>query len=151
MIHAKAWSDCRQFEIEFDATLWARQASDEAIIALGACGFRGDYPADDVVMFMADNGDEKAAALFEFLKIVTRQPFSGDTNGFECEVDSCDLLSWLAANRPNILSATFTEGAVFDTTFKFVRAKLQEDGNLFNQIMPPQLLNGTENQENKLD
>lgn len=106
MIHATAWSDCRQFEIEFDATLWAEQASDEAIVALGKCDFRGDYPADAVVEFMAAKGNKRAEALFEFLKVVQYQ-LNGDTNGFECCVDSEDLFAWLEANKPHLISEVF--------------------------------------------
>lgn len=106
MIRAEAWSDCQQFRIEFDATLWANQASDQALIDLGECGFRGDYPADDVVMFMADHC-EKAAKLFEFLQIVQTQPYNGDTNGFECAVDEDDLHTWLTIHRPHLLDKVF--------------------------------------------
>lgn len=107
MIRAEAWSDCQQFRIEFDATLWAEQASDQALIDLGQCGCRGDYPADDVVMFMADH-DEKAASLFEFIQIVQTQPYNGDTNGFECAVDEDDLRKWLQEHKPHLVEQVFS-------------------------------------------
>jgi len=107
MIRAEAWSDCQQFRIEFDATLWAEQASDKALIDLGQCGCRGDYPADDVVMFMADH-DEKAASLFEFIQVVQYQPYNGDTNGFECAVDEDDLRKWLQEHKPHLVEQVFS-------------------------------------------
>ena len=107
MISSKAWSDCQQFQIQFDATLWANQASDQALIDLGKCGFRGDYPADDVVMFMADHC-EKAKSLFEFLQ-VARYQFNGDTNGFECAVDEDDLRNWLKEHKPHLIEKVFTD------------------------------------------
>lgn len=107
MIRAEAWSDCRQVKIEFDATLWAEQASDQALIALGQCGCRGDYPADDVVIYMA-NHDEKAKSLFAFLEIVQHQPISGDTNGFECAVNEDDFRKWLKDNKPYLVEQVFS-------------------------------------------
>jgi len=100
-MRAEAWSDCQQLRIEFDATLWAEQATDQALIDLGQCGCRGDYPADDVVIFMADH-DAKAASLFKFLDVVRFQPWSGETNGFECAVDENDFREWLQKNKPHI-------------------------------------------------
>lgn len=102
MIKSKAWSDCGQKLVQFDATAWAEQASDEAISALIDCGFSRDYPADDVAMFMAEVSSD-VATLFEFIEIVRRQPFSGDTNGFECAVDEADMLAFIATHRPHLL------------------------------------------------
>ena len=101
-IRAKAWSDCRQIEVHFDCQKWAEQASDKELSDLISCGYSRDYPADKVVRFMADH-DNEAKKLFDFLEIVTRQPFSGDTNGFECEVDEDDFISWLGSNKPHLV------------------------------------------------
>jgi hypothetical protein len=106
MIKAKAWSDCRQLEVSFDATKWAEQATDTALVDLAKCDCRCDYPADDVVIFMADH-DSQAAKLFEFLQIVTVQPFSMDTNGFECEVDPDDFKAWLESHKPHLVKLAF--------------------------------------------
>ena len=95
---AKAWSDCKQIEVHFDATKWAEQATDRELIDLANCDCRCDYPADAVVQFMADH-DQEAKKLFDFLQIVQKQPLSGDTNGFECEVDIQDFKNWIAKNR----------------------------------------------------
>ena len=107
-IRAQAWSDCGQCKVEFDAILWAEQASDKALIELGQCGCRGDYPADDVAMFMADCNKE-VARLFDFIQIVRRQPFSGDTNGFECAVNEDDLRQWLQRHKPHLVEQVFCE------------------------------------------
>jgi hypothetical protein len=103
MIRAKAWSDCKQFEVQFDAVKWAEQASDKALIDLAQCGCRCDYPADEVVIFMADH-DDQAKKLFDFLQIVTVQPFTMDTNGFECEVDVDDFEKWIKDNKPHLVA-----------------------------------------------
>ncbi len=108
MIKAQAWSDCQQKRVEFDATLWAEQASDNDITELVQCGFRCDYAADNVVLFMADH-DKKVAELFQFLDIVRRQPYNGDTNGFECSVDEDDFRSWLKENKPTLIQEGDTE------------------------------------------
>ena len=100
-IRAKAWSDCRQIEVHFDCLQWAEQASDKELSELIACGYSRDYPADKVVRFMADH-DEQAGKLFDFLSIVERQPWSGDKNGFECEVDEGDFNSWIESNKPHL-------------------------------------------------
>ena len=65
------------------------------------CSSDLDYPADEVVQYMADH-DEQAKKLFDFLEIVTRQPFSGEMNGFECEVNEGDFISWLGSNKPHL-------------------------------------------------
>jgi len=136
MIRATAYSDCRGIEISFDAAKWAEQATDQALIDLGACGFRGDYPADDVVMYMADSGDAEAVKLFEFIKLVPRQPWNGDTNGFECEVDEDDLRVWLTATRPHLVAAVFAgvagnvlgiAGATTTKTYDVIISRTLED------------------------
>jgi hypothetical protein len=109
MIKAKAWSDCKQLEVEFDATQWAQQANDEALIDLAWCDCRYDYPADEVVLYMAEYNDPEAKKLFDFLKIVTVQPFTMDTNGFECEVDPDDFKAWLSINKPHLVNQAFPE------------------------------------------
>jgi hypothetical protein len=101
MIKAKAWTDCGQFKVEFDATKWAEQATEDAIQALAECEFSKDYAADDVAIFMADH-DEKVAKMFEFMDVVRYQPLTGDTNGFECLVDSSDFFGWLEENKPSL-------------------------------------------------
>ncbi len=100
-IRTEAWSDCRQMQVQFDSIKWAEQASDKQLLELVECGFERDYAADNVALFMADHNSE-AKKLFDFLKIVQKQPLSGDTNGFEVRVNSIDFIEWLNKNRPDI-------------------------------------------------
>jgi hypothetical protein len=94
MIRARVWSDCHQYEADFDATPWFEQASPEALMALAGCDFGMDYPADEVAYFMAEK-DDRVADLFGFLARVQIQPFSGEPNGFECQVDIDDARAWI--------------------------------------------------------
>jgi cell pole-organizing protein PopZ len=105
MIRANAYSDCGGINVSFDATKWAEQASEKDFIDLAACGFRGDYPSDNVVIFMA-HFDDQVAKLFQFLEMVPVQP-NRDTNGFECEVNQDDLKNWLEKNKPELVDKVF--------------------------------------------
>jgi len=98
-IRAEAHSDDRIIEVEFDVTPWFEQASDAEIKALTACGFGGDYPADNVIEFMNDLGHEDARRLFEYL-----ENMRGTRNapGFGCNVSEGDTKVWIAANRPHL-------------------------------------------------
>lgn len=102
MIHAEAYTDCRQFRVQFDATKWAEQASEKELLSLVECGFGGDYPADAVAQYMS-TVDANVTKLFDFLEVVSRQPLTGDKNGFECNVNESDFIAWLQKNRPEIV------------------------------------------------
>ncbi len=78
MIQARCYSDDRNVDVEFDATLWWAQASEEQKQALRDCGWGGDYPADEVAIFMADH-DEGVKRMFTYLEIIDI--------GFECHVE----------------------------------------------------------------
>ncbi len=97
-VWAEAHSDDYVVEIDFDAVPWFRQASDKEILALAECGWRGDYPADNVAKFF-DQMETKW--LFEYLDKDPTMP-NGDTVGFECSVDSSDAAAYLKANRPEL-------------------------------------------------
>ena len=110
-IRAKAWSDCGQMKVAFDCSRWAEQATDKQLSDLIACGCSRDYAADEVARYMSEH-DEEARRLFDFLDVARKQPFSGDTNGFECQVDEGDLQGWLRDNRPGLLNALVAGGFV---------------------------------------
>ena len=93
MIKAEAHSDDRVFEVDFDATRWFKQASDEQITALIGCEFGGDYPADEVAV-ESSNWVYDLQPLFDYLERVDC--------GFECHVDETDARAWLRANRPHL-------------------------------------------------
>jgi len=91
-IQAECHSDDRLYEVVFDAKLWFDQASPQAIVDLIACGCRGDYPADDVAIFMADI-DEDVAQMFRYLEILNGRV--RDCIGFECSVNPDDIEKWM--------------------------------------------------------
>ena len=103
MIKAKAWSDDHNVEVEFDATAWFEGAGNKEILDLAACDWRGDYPADAVAMFMADQVPG-LAALFKYLEIIAKDPLKKDLGGFECAVDAEQARQWIKEHRPNILA-----------------------------------------------
>jgi hypothetical protein len=103
MIKANAWSDDHNIEVDFDATPWFEGASSKEILDLAACDWRGDYPADAVAMFMADQVPE-LADLFKYLEIIAKDPLKKDLGGFECAVEAKCARQWIRAHRPNILA-----------------------------------------------
>jgi len=94
MINAKCYSDNRAIEVNFDATSWFEQASAEAIKELSECQWGGDYPADDVVLFMAS--DKRIQKMLDYCEA------SGE--GFECQISAIDAFDWIRTNRPTMLS-----------------------------------------------
>jgi hypothetical protein len=97
MINAECHSGDFAVEVNFDATKWFEQATDKAIVDLIDCGWGGDYPADDVAMFMADD-NQTIEDMFKYLEL--RNPI--DCFGFECNVNPDDAMTWLKNNRPEI-------------------------------------------------
>lgn len=87
---AEAHSDDHASEVVFDATPWFEQASDEEIAALRACGWGGDYPADNVAIFMADHNEE-LARMFAYVEAA----HNVKDIGFECHVVEKDVILWL--------------------------------------------------------
>lgn len=99
MIPAEAHSDDFVFEVKFDATKWFDQANEQQLLALIACGFGGDYPADEVAIDTAKQNEE-LAHLFVYLNALfgTRK-----SCGFECFVDEVAALLWLKKHRPYVV------------------------------------------------
>jgi len=88
MIKAKAWSDDRNVEVEFDATPYFQQASALEILQLACCGWAGDYPADDVATYVAGGepstgrgGRPGLRRLFQYLEIIADDPAKADCRG----------------------------------------------------------------------
>lgn len=98
MIKAECHSDDFRMEASFDATRWFEQASDQEITALAECGWRGDYPADEVARHFEDDATRD---VFEYLAVKPKMP-NGDPVGFECSVSEEDALAWLRVNRPDL-------------------------------------------------
>lgn len=100
MIRAEVHSDDHNCKVEFDATKWIEQASDEEILALVECGYRGDYPADVVAEFY---GDTVTKPLFDYLGVIRNDPSKKDCCGFECSVEPVDVRCWLDLNKHDLL------------------------------------------------
>ena len=103
-IKAECHSDDRVREATFDATPYFVQASAESIADLARCGWGGDYPADYVAQFMAEQ-DEEVRKVFQYLELVSDQK---DAPGFECHVDGPDVMVWMKENRP-VIAMTLSE------------------------------------------
>jgi hypothetical protein len=102
MIKAEVHSDDHVVEHNFDATKWFRLATDENIIKLAQCGWGGDYPADNVAIFMAEQ-DSGVADVFKYLELIAKDPMKKDCHGFECHVDEEQARSWIAKHRPHLI------------------------------------------------
>jgi len=102
MIRANCHSDDHNVKVDFDATKWFQQASNEEILALARCKFGGDYPADDVAVWNAER-NKKIALMFKYLVIIANDPAKKDCNGFECRINSVDAHKWLKKNRKLLL------------------------------------------------
>jgi hypothetical protein len=95
-IRAECHTDNYAYAEKFDAEPFFRSASPEEIIALAACEWGGDYPADQVAWFFdAKPGYENITGLFEYIE--------NTKSGFECHVFYPDAMSWLSKNRPDVL------------------------------------------------
>jgi hypothetical protein len=90
MIRAECHSDDFCVEVDFDATQWFEQASDDEIKALRDCDWGGDYPADEVAMFMAEHSQE-VEDMFKYITLRHKL----EHIGFECHVNPEDAERWL--------------------------------------------------------
>jgi hypothetical protein len=104
MISAQAETDDSAIVLEFDATSFFEQASDEDLIDLAECGWGSDYAADEVAHFMEASGDEQFGKFFAYLAI--KNEFRGDDEmtGFEVKVNRGEALDWLTTFRPTVLA-----------------------------------------------
>jgi len=98
-VKAEVHSDDRVFEIDFDATDWFCQASDEEIVDLIGCDWGGDYPADAVAQFYEGTNAE-IGTLFSYLSSIKN---TRKACGFECHVDGATAVEWLRKNKPHLL------------------------------------------------
>jgi hypothetical protein len=95
MIKAECHSDDHKAEIAFDATSWFEQASDKEIAQVVDCNWGGDYPTDNIAIYMSDYNEE-IAKMFIYLEIAHNQ-------GFECCIlDTGAAVDWIKENRPDI-------------------------------------------------
>jgi len=94
-VKAEIHSDDRLFVANFDAAAWLSQADDEAIIALHAISWGGDYASDVVAEFFeATNSD--IANIFDYCR---KTHNTSRAMGFECIVEEISGLAWLKQHR----------------------------------------------------
>lgn len=103
MIKAETYSDDHAAEVNFDATAWFEQATDEEILELARVDWGGDYEADDVARFFEDKVPA-VDAMFTYIQAYNRVA-EGDSIGFECRVDADDALAWIREYRPHLIPA----------------------------------------------
>jgi len=100
MVQAECHSDDRVIEVDFDATPWFVHASHKELIELARCGFGGDYPADEVAIWMSEEKDD-IAEMFTYIRLVNKKRIK-NMIGFECYVNRDQALEWIAKNIPTI-------------------------------------------------
>lgn len=95
---ASIWTDDQAAKAEFNPDLWFQCATDEEIVSLARCGFRGDYPADSV--------GEWTAAIDSSVRLVLRRVEQLRDEqaqlGFEVCVDPEIALEWIRKHRPEL-------------------------------------------------
>lgn len=94
MIKAECHSDDYAVKVIFDATKWFEQASEKEINSLRDCDWGGDYPADEVAMFMAEHCNP-LKEVFKYIEL--RYPI--EHLGFECNVTEEEAEEWVNANK----------------------------------------------------
>lgn len=100
MIRAEIHDDNYLASARFDATEWFEQANDEALKALIACQYRGDYAADNVADFFEhqDIGEPKTIDnVFQLCE-------AADI-GYEVSIEPEDAIKWIQEHRPHLLSS----------------------------------------------
>lgn len=96
-VPASGHSDDWVYDIEFDATRWFEQASDDELRALHGKAFCNAEAADVVLLFFENTG----ADVRQLLEYCRRTQANGaDGVGFECIVDREAAMAWIAARRP---------------------------------------------------
>lgn len=99
MVSARCWSDDRVVEVDFNAAPWLSTAGGEDILALAACGWRGDYAADKVAEWEAERNPD-VSVMFEYVNARAQVPNS--ELGFECSVDEEQAKAWLQTHRRDV-------------------------------------------------
>jgi hypothetical protein len=105
-VGAECHSDDHAVEVSFDAIPFLKQAKSKNIIALAKCGWSGDYPADEVAIYMAGQNKD-IADMFKYIEIRNRI----SDIGFECTMNEEDAMAWLKKNKPVIHSKILKENS----------------------------------------
>lgn len=94
-VKAEVHTNDYAFAYDFDAAPWFAQATAKDIVALGNCGWGGDYPADAVASFFRLS-DDRLALLFRYVES------NAAGAGFECHVNGDEAMAWLVKYRPEV-------------------------------------------------
>jgi len=108
---AEIYSDTRFIERDVDIRPWLMEAAPEDILDLAEDDWDYGERADQVAYALESAGDPSAIALFHYLGLHPTTA-SGDTVGFEVDVDSEAAVRWLRENRPDVHAAlALSDGA----------------------------------------
>ncbi len=104
-VSAEARSDDGRIQIDFDATAWFEQASDEELEALARMGWCRGYEADAVARHFEEEDVRRGSRgetkrLFDYL--ATEPTVGGERVGFECSVNVAEAENWVFAHREDL-------------------------------------------------
>lgn len=105
LIEAKAYSDDRLYEVEFDAAPWFKDASADAIITLANNGWGDCETADDIALRIED-ANPAVQSMLNYCRATQR---SRRSVGFVCRVDPEQAMQWLKSNRKSIWARIICE------------------------------------------
>lgn len=139
LVPAGVWTDDHTIEVEFDAALWLKDASDKDVIALAECEWCQDYAADAVAEGVTKKY-WKVSAFFSGLALINS--VRNEKSGFECGVDSEAAKEYLKEHRNSLYwdvlvaegDAVMVEGTMTETLSmkisKTVRMPFMADFNV---------------------
>lgn len=112
VVFAEAHSDDRVVEVNFNATPYFETVDDEKLMALHGCGWSYDYPADDVVHFMAELSKDVSEIGTHIERVNDGGDRFRDTIGFGCSVNEEEAMTWIRKYRPHLLEKMSAEGVI---------------------------------------
>lgn len=109
VVPAEVHTDDYQVEVDFNAVPWLNQASEQEIIDLAECGWRGDYPADAVAQ-------HSVKWYPQIDDVFSHKSGNEDLSGFEVVVDEGLAMAWLKENRNSVFKKIIGEPSVTSGT-----------------------------------
>jgi hypothetical protein len=100
-VRSEIHTDGYEYETQFDAEPWFRQASDQQIREIRDIDWRGDYPADDVAWWMRNKDPEVDLVLIAV---------EDEGLGFEVAIDPADAERWVRHHRPHLVNRAENPG-----------------------------------------
>lgn len=101
-VMAELVSDDHVQRVSFDCQDWFKQATDEDILELAREGYAHDFTSDRLAEFFKETNAE-VKTVFDYLDTLKDVPEKKDVNGFGCTVNEDQAVSWVDANRPQLL------------------------------------------------